>query len=168
MFRLSSEEIVNALAEMEDRPWAEWKSGRSITRTQLAKVLGRFGIIPVTVRLASGKTPKGYHIKSFSEALSHYPPQRNATPPQPLETKDLGASQDATPESVVAAELEEKSHKPNGCGGVAAKTSPDGDGDAFAAIKNATLSLNPVLGDYPDLPDFLDRRQTAQGFEEDR
>src|SRR5262249_54463400 len=71
--RLASEEIVNALAELEHRPWAEWKSGRPIPRAQLAKVLGRFGITPVTVRLASGKTPKGYHLKSLSDALSHYP-----------------------------------------------------------------------------------------------
>jgi hypothetical protein len=75
--RLSSEEIVNALAEMEHRPWAEWRSGSPITRTQLAKLLGRFGITPVTVRLASGKTPKGYNRKSFSDALSHEAPHRH-------------------------------------------------------------------------------------------
>jgi Protein of unknown function (DUF3631) len=166
--RLSSEEIVNALAEMEHRPWAEWKSGRPITRTQLAKLLARFDIVPITVRLATGKTPKGYRLKAFSQALAHYPPSENATAPQALETEDFEALKDATPETAVAAKPEEKSQEPSGCGGVAAKTSPDGDGDAFAAIKDATLSLNPVLRDYPDLPNFLDRRRTAQVLEEDR
>jgi hypothetical protein len=166
--RLSSEEIVNALADMEHRPWAEWRSGRPITRTQLAKLLGRFDIIPITVRLATGKTPKGYRLKAFSEALAHYPPTESATAPHALETEHFEAFQDSTAETTVAAQPEEKSQKPNGCGGVAARTSSNGDGDPYAAIKDAMLSPKPVLGDYPDLPDFLDRRRIPKVLEEDR
>ena len=161
--RLSSEEVVNALADMEHRPWAEWTSGRPITRTQLAKLLGRFDIVPISVRLATGKTPKGYRLKAFSEALAHYPPAKSATAPHTLETKHFEAFQDATAQTGVAAKPEKKSQKPNGCGGVAARTSSDGDGDPYAAIRDATLCL---LEDYPDLPDFLDRRRTPQVVEE--
>ena len=154
--RLSSEEIVSALAEMEDRPWPEWKSGRPITRTQLAKVLGRFEIIPITVRLATAR-----RRKAIASSLSLRP----SLTIRPLKTPQR---QDATPDALVALKGQEKSQNLNGCGGVAAKTSSDGDGDPFAAINHATLSLNPVLEDYSDLPNFLDRRRTAQVLEEDR
>ncbi|MGB2931458.1 MAG: DUF3631 domain-containing protein [Methyloceanibacter sp.] len=72
--KLSSADIVAELAKMEGRPWPEWKSGKPLSQNQLADVLGRFDVVPGTVRLASGKTPKGYHLRSLSDALSHYPP----------------------------------------------------------------------------------------------
>jgi putative DNA primase/helicase len=73
--RMSSEEIVSALAEMEGRPWPEWgKAQKPITKNQLAKLLDYHGIVPVSVRLPSGKTPKGYHLKDFAEVLMRYPP----------------------------------------------------------------------------------------------
>jgi hypothetical protein len=40
--RLSSIEITDALAQMEDRPWPEWKGGKPITPRQLAKLLEPF------------------------------------------------------------------------------------------------------------------------------
>jgi putative DNA primase/helicase len=164
--RLSSEEIVSALAEMEDRPWPEWKSGRPITRTQLAKVLGRFEIIPITVRLATGKTPKGYRLKSLSEALAHYPSPENAKAPQALERKEAGDFRDATPDALVAPKLEETSQSLNDCGVVAAKKPPDVDGDPFAALKDESLKLNPGLDEYPDLPTCLDRQRNSRPQDE--
>jgi Protein of unknown function (DUF3631) len=43
---LSSEEIVNALVEMEDRPWAEYRKGQPITKNSIAKLLEPFDIKP--------------------------------------------------------------------------------------------------------------------------
>jgi hypothetical protein len=59
-----------------------------------------------------------------------------------------------------------KPQKLNGCGGVADKNpleAPFGDGDPFASLKDASLKLKPRRDDYPDLPEFLDRR-AARGF----
>ena len=40
--RLASTEIVDAFAQMEDRPWPEWKNGKPITPRQLAKLLDAY------------------------------------------------------------------------------------------------------------------------------
>jgi hypothetical protein len=52
--RLASADLVTRLGEMEERPWAEWKHSKPMTRPQLAAALRPFGIIPRTVR-----TPRG-------------------------------------------------------------------------------------------------------------
>jgi hypothetical protein len=170
--RLSSEEIVSALIEMEERPWSEWKNGRPMSAPQLAKQLGRFDIIPNGIRLPSGRTPRGYYFKSFSVPLSHYPipqhadtPFQSATPQRALETKDFDTFQSATPKFDVALPVGEKPQKSNGCCGVAAENPQNGDlrgdRDPFAVLKDESLKLKPGLDDYPDLPASLDRRRTS-------
>jgi hypothetical protein len=70
--RLSSEEICEALVAMEGRPWAEYgKSGKHISKNQLAKRLKRFKIVPDTIRIG-GKTAKGYYRRQFQEAWDRY------------------------------------------------------------------------------------------------
>jgi hypothetical protein len=66
----------------------------------------------------------------------------------------------------VAPKLEEKSQNFNGCGVVATKKPPDGDGDPFAALKDESLKLNPGLDEYPDLPPCLHRRRTSRPQDE--
>ena len=58
--KLSGETIVAALHDMEDRPWAEWRRGRPLTKNGLAKLLKDFKVYPTSVRLSDGRTPKGY------------------------------------------------------------------------------------------------------------
>ncbi|WP_439576912.1 DUF3631 domain-containing protein [Elioraea sp.] len=78
--RMTSEDICNGLAEMEDRPWPEWKAGRPITATQLARLLGPFGIRPTTVR-ATATRAKGYHRDAFEEAWQRYLPPSSRPEP---------------------------------------------------------------------------------------
>ncbi len=77
--RLSSEEIVSELAIREDRPWGEWKSGKPITKHQLARLLKRFEIASKTIKLESSKTLKGYSLDQFSDAFSRYIPSQLVT-----------------------------------------------------------------------------------------
>lgn len=70
--RLSSVEIVAALADMETRPWPEWKAGKAITVRQLARVLAPFGIRPGAYRPQGGGTVKGYLKDDFAEAWNRY------------------------------------------------------------------------------------------------
>src|SRR5215469_10975142 len=86
--RLSSEEICEALAAMEGRPWAEYgKAGKAISKNQLAKSLKQFRIVPDSVRIG-GKTP-GLLPKPVSGGVGALfvsrpakNPFRNATPQQ--------------------------------------------------------------------------------------
>jgi len=81
--QLTSENIVNALGGMEDRPWPEWKSGKSMTTPQLAKVLKPFGVRPQNLRV-SKHVVKGYTAHSLTDAWERYlpsVPMADASPP---------------------------------------------------------------------------------------
>ena len=86
--RISSEELVEQLHRCEDRPWSEFsKSGKPISKAQLARLLGKYRISPGTIRLEDGRTPKGYQRKDFKHAFERYvEPKRgfgDAAPPHP-------------------------------------------------------------------------------------
>ena len=76
---------------MEGRPWPDWKAGKPLTPSQLARLLKPFGVISDSVRVG-GKTPKGYYRHQFTEAWDRYlaaegvyePQQRNNAVPQAL------------------------------------------------------------------------------------
>jgi len=115
--RLSSEEICEALAAMEGRPWAEYgKAGKAISKNQLAKSLKQFRIVPDSVRIG-GKTPKGYYRNQFQEAWERY--LSLAQPKTPSETQrrnnademgTWGAFQSATKESCCVSEAQQEIH----------------------------------------------------------
>jgi hypothetical protein len=72
--RLASTELAEILAADAERPWAEYNRGKAITVRQLARLLGAFGILSGTVRLADGKTLKGYKLEQFADAFARYIP----------------------------------------------------------------------------------------------
>jgi hypothetical protein len=83
--KIPSKDMAEYLSGIEGRPWAEWSHGRAISPNQLARVLKRFGIFPLTIRTTDG-TPKGYRRADFEDAWARYcplPPVSNATTPQP-------------------------------------------------------------------------------------
>jgi len=79
--RLSSDEIVAALAGMEDRPWPEWKNGKPMTKNQLARLLGRYHVTPQTIRIGD-QTAKGYMLDRLKDAFGRYTPFQNVTTSQ--------------------------------------------------------------------------------------
>jgi len=84
--KLPSMTLVDALAEKEESPWAEWRAGSPLTQAQLARLLAPHGIRPRTIRLPNGQTPKGYHLDQFADAFARYLPALEdsaATTPQP-------------------------------------------------------------------------------------
>ena len=70
--RIPSVELCGVLAGMEIRPWPEWKVGKPITPTQLARVLKPFEVYPVTYRPPGGQPVKGYQRDHFAEAWERY------------------------------------------------------------------------------------------------
>jgi hypothetical protein len=79
---LPSVSITAALAEMETRPWPEWKAGKPITVRQLARVLAPFSVRPGTHRPPGGAAVKGYLQGDFKEAWDRYLPANSAPPTQ--------------------------------------------------------------------------------------
>ena len=79
--RMFSGNICKTLHEMEGRKWAEWgKARKPITKNQLARLLGRFKITPVTIRIGD-ETAKGYYASQFTDAWKRY--LTNYAPPPP-------------------------------------------------------------------------------------
>lgn len=73
--RISSADLVEALAEIETSPWSEWSKGKPITKPKLAHLLNKFGITPSTVRFPNGKVAKGYYRADCTDAWGLYLPQ---------------------------------------------------------------------------------------------
>nr|WP_279222708.1 DUF3631 domain-containing protein [Stutzerimonas kunmingensis] len=78
--RLSTADLLEALAEDEEAPWAAWNRGKPMTPHQLAKRLGDFGIKPATLRIEY-RTAKGYKREQFEESFARY--LRSATAKNP-------------------------------------------------------------------------------------
>jgi hypothetical protein len=85
--RMPTAELLAALVEREDGPWAAWwgdavDAGRTKgPASRLAKMLKPFGIEPKVIRTEFG-TPRGYEHSAFREAwLRYLPPEtrNNAT-----------------------------------------------------------------------------------------
>ena len=100
---IASNDLAEWLGELEERPWAEFKRGRPITRAQLARVLAPFHVSPGTIRLSS-YTTKGYKAKSFTKAFSRYlppiPPVQTVTPSPPQENYEEQADFETSQEGV--------------------------------------------------------------------
>jgi putative DNA primase/helicase len=73
--KIASEDLVQYLMELEHRPWAEWKGMQPMSKNQLAALLRPLKIQPMTVRLSSTRTPKGYKIEQFEDAFARYLPK---------------------------------------------------------------------------------------------
>jgi Protein of unknown function (DUF3631) len=80
--RMSSEEMAAQLGTLDDRPWPEYRAGRPITKAQIARLLKPLHISPGTIRLADGRTAKGYYLSAFADAFVRYLLQQNVTTSQ--------------------------------------------------------------------------------------
>ncbi len=120
--RLSSAHLVECLTRIEGAPWAEWKDGKPITPNRLARLLGKFQILPGSIRLPDGKTPKGYLQADFEDAFASYIPSpafQTATPPQLNNNGHCGVLQNATEGNGVAVPETPQLNNDRHCGGVA-------------------------------------------------
>ena len=73
--RMTSADLANMLGKMEERPWAEWKAGKPITASQLARALVPFRIRPHNIRMSAVPgVRKGYEQQQFSDAWARYVP----------------------------------------------------------------------------------------------
>jgi putative DNA primase/helicase len=68
---LFSQEIVEHLVAMEERPWPEWSKGQPITARKVASLLKPFDIRPKQI-WKDEETKRGYLLEQFAEAFSRY------------------------------------------------------------------------------------------------
>jgi hypothetical protein len=87
--RLSSEDLIAYLIGLEDRPWPEYRAGKAITKTQVARLLAPLHISPGTIRLPEDRTAKGYYRRVFDDAFTRYLPPGTVTPSQPKDFRGL-------------------------------------------------------------------------------
>ncbi len=77
--QLHADEIVKALYELEEAPWAELVGGKALNTRGLSKRLGGYGIKSKPVRLGS-KVARGYTRADLADAWARYlPPSRSPT-----------------------------------------------------------------------------------------
>ena len=69
--QLHSDDIIDDLVEMEERPWAEWRNGKPITKNQLAKLLAGFEVHPKQV-WSNSKNKGGYKLETLKPAFTRY------------------------------------------------------------------------------------------------
>jgi hypothetical protein len=70
---ISSAAIVASLLRREDRPWAEWKQGRPLSKISLARLLRPFGVKP-SIRRSGGQTVRGYALADLLDSFDRYVP----------------------------------------------------------------------------------------------
>lgn len=69
--RLSSVELLEALCEDDEAPWAAWNRGKPITARQLSTRLKEYGAKPTPIRFSYG-VAKGYQLEHFHDAFGRY------------------------------------------------------------------------------------------------
>jgi putative DNA primase/helicase len=70
--RIASAELVEALVEIEGRPWANLKGGQPITKNGLALLLAPFGIASGNIRVGGDRVAKGYQVAHFQDVFERY------------------------------------------------------------------------------------------------
>lgn len=88
---LPTQELIDALHAMEERPWGEFRRGRPLSAPQLARMLKGFGVKP---RPFPGGKIRGYRLEDgLEEAFRRYIPKGSPLDPSHRHTEDVRAGQ---------------------------------------------------------------------------
>ncbi len=69
--RLYSDDLVQRLIDLEERPWAEWRRGNPLTKNSLARLLKPYSVKSKQLNI-SGTNKNGYELAAFKESFSRY------------------------------------------------------------------------------------------------
>ena len=69
--KISSADLVAALAEIETSPWAEWSHNKPLTAPKLARLLSKYSISSGPIRF-SQNVLRGYEKGAFADAWGRY------------------------------------------------------------------------------------------------
>lgn len=79
--KISTADLITALCDDDEKPWATYNRGKPITPRQVSKRLSEYGIKSKTVRIGHA-TPKGFEIDQFKESFNRYLGELSATAQQ--------------------------------------------------------------------------------------
>jgi hypothetical protein len=131
--KLHSDEIVADLIAMEDRPWAEWKNGRPLTKEQLAKLMGAFEIAPKQFKI-EGRNRRGYEHITLKSLFDRY---LGATPLPLAETQGFAGDSRCYLEGDEVAPQEGKKSQNLKAGSTVASQKPKpGENEGMASSKS--------------------------------
>jgi len=111
--RITSGDMAEALADLEGRPWPEWRQGRPISANGVARLLRPFGIQPTMWRKDGRAGLRGYRIADLKDAFNRYLTISTATTATPLKRKGNSGYPTATKKESVAVEKRENINKNN-------------------------------------------------------
>lgn len=83
--KISTADLIGELASDDEKPWATYNRGKSISPRQLSRLLEPYGIRPKTVRLGAFDTPKGYDREQFIDAFARYLATADADAEEPTD-----------------------------------------------------------------------------------
>ena len=70
--KVSTINLIVALENEVESPWATYNRGKPITPRQLSKLLSAYSISSKTVRFGHSNTLKGYDLSQFTDAFARY------------------------------------------------------------------------------------------------
>jgi len=88
--KISSQDMVDYLIDIDDRPWCEWRHGQPMTKMTLSKLLKPFCIKPKLIRV-NYTTARGYSNDQFVDAFSRYLPSNHSQGVTTLQASDSTA-----------------------------------------------------------------------------
>ncbi len=121
--RMHSADLVTALHDLEDRPWAAWHRGKALTQNGLSRLLKDLKIKPHNVRIDGKPQPirKGYERSQFEDSFRRLltNPFSTATTLQASNGAAYSDIAKRNKESAVADEKAVKTSNDVACSGVA-------------------------------------------------
>jgi hypothetical protein len=74
---MSSADLLEALLDLEEAPWADLLHGKPLNPRGLAQRLSQYGVKSKVIRVNSEKTAKGYHRDDLADAWTRYLPAKS-------------------------------------------------------------------------------------------
>ena len=117
--RIFSNELVEALNDISERPWCDWNQGKGLTQNGLARILKPFHVYSKNMRIGENLR-KGYDIDSFikSGAFTYIPsltPSQGVTTLQDNNINKINQNQNVTRKNDVTLCKQDKQLKLNDC-----------------------------------------------------
>ena len=97
---LATRSILDALHQMDSRPWSRYEKGKRLSPHGLAKLLKPFQVTPNTVRLADGGIRKGYKHDALDLLWKAYCPGGDSHPMSVTSVTTLKTSESSKPRPV--------------------------------------------------------------------
>jgi putative DNA primase/helicase len=129
---LFTSEILAALAQRDDRPWPEYRSGKPITARQLAALLRPLGIMTNHTVRRGARTEKGYRLDWFDDSFARYlPTLQSVTRSQVADSVAFGDFRSVTRSENVTDKNPQNTNISAGCDRVTDREPVSGDEEAI-------------------------------------